>query len=70
MFVCLVTMQGNQPCMAGGGTSLTSLSGLTSLTGLTSTTSFLLNLYALGVEGLAVALDEELTVAEEFIGHL
>ena len=58
--ISLVTMQGNQPCMAGG----------TSLTSLSSATSFLLNLYALGVEGLAVTLDVEDAVAEEFIGHL
>ena len=70
MLVCLVTMQGISPAWLrslsqppgplkgerGGGTSLT------------STTSFLLNLRALGVIGLAITLDEELTVAKEFIG--
>ena len=61
-------MQGSRLCMAGG-TSLTSLTSLSGLTGLTSTTSFLLNLCALGVEGLAVTLDEEDAVAENLIGH-
>ena len=57
-----VAMQGNQPCMAEGAYPK-SFPKRKDFYGLA-------HFCALSVIGLAVALDEEDAVAEEFIGHL
>lgn len=88
MLVCLVTMQGSQPCMAEKPILNPSLKGRTFAIPVPNTLPLagspmtpaswgalregagvgLSHFSALRVIGLAVTLDEELTVAEEFMG--